>query len=282
MSAIMVTGASSGFGEAIALGLLDAGHQIYATMRNPARAPQALAARAGPDFALGQLDVVDRASREAAIAAMLARFGRIDILINNAGIAPMSSFEDATDAFLRNVFETNFFGPSALTRLVLPLMRAQGGGRIVNMSAIGAILTTPLMNAYCASKHALDSASAALDIEARPFGVRVASVLPGRFATAINAKSPTIEVSQPYLPMFEQMQRTRDSSPPPPSDLSPVVAATLRAAFDPDPLPRYLVELGLARELIGIIPELERLHVFEAGRAGAGTDRPPAQRMPQA
>ncbi len=268
MAVVMVTGASSGFGEAIALGMMAAGHQVHATMRDPAKAPASLRDVVGHGLQLGRLDVTDAGSREQALDQLLARFGRLDVLVNNAGIAPMSSFEDASDAFLRDVFETNYFGPCALTRLALPILRAQGGGRIVNMSAIGAILTTPLMNAYCASKHALDSTSAALDIEARPFGVRVASVLPGRFATAIMSKSPTVEVSAPYAGLAEHMLKSRAAAPPPPSDLTPVVEATMRAAFDPDPLPRYLVPLGLAETLVPIMPELERLHAFEAQRAG--------------
>lgn len=267
MAVVIVTGASSGFGEAIALAMAEAGHQVCATMRDPASAPASLLS-GGPDMMLAALDVTDPASREAALHSVLARFGRIDVLVNNAGIAPMSGFEDASDAFLRHVFDTNFFGPSALTREVLPIMRAQGGGRIVNMSAIGAILTTPLMNAYCASKHALDSTSAALDIEARSFGVRVTSVLPGRFATAIMSKSPSLEPSAPYAKLAAHMQASREAAPPPPSDLTPVVEATMCAAFDQDPLPRYLVSLGMAMVLSDIIPHLERLHAFEAQRAG--------------
>ncbi len=270
MSTVLITGASSGFGEAIAHAFLDAGHSVVATMRDPAKAPVALKARIGPQLSISQLDVVDPDARRRAVADFMNTHSRLDVLINNAGIAPRTGLEDTPNDLLRQVFETNYFGPCELMRLVLPIMREQGGGRIVNMSAIGAILTTPLMNAYCSSKHALDSTSAALDLEVRPFGIRVTSVLPGRYATALGAKSPQPPTSAPYIPMRDYMDRGRAAAGPAPTDLTPVTEATLKAATDPDPLSRYLVTGGLASTLVDILPELERLHEFEARRAGVG------------
>jgi NAD(P)-dependent dehydrogenase (short-subunit alcohol dehydrogenase family) len=270
MSVVLVTGASSGFGCVIAAAFAEAGHTVIATLRNPDAAPEPLKARVGPDFALTPLDVTDPASREAALAEVIKRFGRLDVLVNNAGIGAIAAFEDTPPAVVRQIFETNYFGPSELMRLVFPIFREQGGGRIVNVTAIGAILATPLAAAYCASKHAMDATSAALDIEGRPFGVRVASVLPGPFATDIGAKSTKLEASAPYRGMLNHMMQGRAAAGPPPSDLTPVVEATIAAATDAEPSARYLVHGRLADVLIQTMPELARLQAFEAARAGVG------------
>jgi NAD(P)-dependent dehydrogenase (short-subunit alcohol dehydrogenase family) len=268
MSVVLVTGAGSGFGEAIALAFAGAGHQVIATMREPNRAPAAL--RSMARIELAPLDVTDPGSREAAIASALARHDRIDVLVNNAGIAPAASLEDTPDTLLRLVFETNYFGPVDLMRRLLPAMRAQNGGRIVNVSAAGAIMTTPLLNAYCASKHALDSTGAALDIEARSFGVRVVSVLPGPFRTAIAEKSPAVETSSPYRSVAEALRRTRMNGQPPSDDLQSVTTAVLEAASAARPRVRYLVPGALAGQIAAAVVELERVHYFEVARARLG------------
>jgi NAD(P)-dependent dehydrogenase (short-subunit alcohol dehydrogenase family) len=269
MAVVLVTGASSGFGEAISLGFLDAGHRVVASMRNPAAAPSALTDRLGPALRIIPLDVTSEPSRREAIEDVLAHEASLDVLVNNAGISLFASLEDTSSEAMRRVFETNYFGPCELMRAVLPIMRRQGRGRIVNISAIGAVLTTPLLNAYCASKHALDASSAAADIEVRPFGVRVLSVLPGQFKTEIGAKSPPPVIGAAYQGMAAHMAKGRAARAADVlTDLSPVVEQVLAAATDAEPRPRYLAGVGIALELKPALAELERLHAFESHRAG--------------
>ena len=270
MAVVLVTGCSSGFGEAAAFRLAEIGHQVFATLRRPEAATPRL--RDHSNVRLHALDVTDPAARDRSLEAVVAQFGRLDVLINNAGVAFSASIEDSSEARTRALFETNFFGPLALMRSALTLMRAQGGGgRIVNVTAIGAIFATPLLGIYCASKHALDGATGAMDIEARPFGVRVVSVLPGPFKTAIAEKSPPPEITDGYVAIAEAMGRARAARPEDLlSDLTPVVDAVVAAAFDDDPKPRYLVGRGLTTELQHSLVEFERLQRFDLVRAGLG------------
>lgn len=271
MAVVLVTGCSSGFGEAIALGFLQKGGTVVATMRRPGSAPPGLKAdveKYGPRLQIVQLDVTDPKSREAAVKTVLDRNGRIDVLVNNAGVACSGSLEDTPFDLLRTVFETNFFGPHEMMRLVLPIMRKQGAGRIINVTAIGAIFATPLYNAYCASKHALDSISAGADIDTRSFGVRVVSVLPGQFKTAIGGKRLASETSAAYEGISNAMAKARERRAGDVlADLSPVVDAVMEAANHPDPKPRYVVGKGMAEMLVPIVVELEKLHQFDLQRA---------------
>jgi NAD(P)-dependent dehydrogenase (short-subunit alcohol dehydrogenase family) len=274
MAVILITGCSSGFGEAIALGFLRRGDTVVATMRRPGAAPASLtaeAARHGSRLQLAALDVTDPDSRAAAVKGALDQNGRLDVLVNNAGVACSGSLEDTPLELLRLVFETNFFGPHEMMRLVLPVMREQGGGRIVNVTAIGAIFATPLYNAYCASKHAMDSISAGADIDARRFGIRVVSVLPGQFKTAIGEKRLQSPISPAYETISGEMAKAREKrAADVMTDLSPVVDAVVEAAAHPDPKPRHVVGKGMAEMLLPAVAELEKLHRFDLERAGLG------------
>src|SRR5262249_5416411 len=237
MAVVLVTGCSSGFGEAIALGFVRRGDAVVATMRHPHQPPANLAAeaaRTGTRLQLAPLDVTDAGSRLGAVKEALDRHGRIDVLVNNAGVACSGSLEDTSLEVLRLVFETNFFGPHEMMRLVLPVMRSQGAGRIVNVTAIGAIFATPLYDAYCASKHAMDSISAGADIDVRGFGVRVVSVLPGQFRTAIGEKRLASATSPAYETVAGAMAKAREArARGVPSDLSPVADARSEAGPHP-------------------------------------------------
>lgn len=243
MPVALITGCSSGFGEAIAGAFAARGYQVIATMRRPEAAPdslRALAAERPDDFVIAPLDVTSAEARRAAIDLAVERFGRLDLLINNAGVGARGSFEDTPESQFRTMYETNLFGPLELIRLALPVMRSQGGGRIVNVTSVAALLKTPMMSAYCGSKHALDAATAALDIETRSFGVRVVSVMPGPFKTALPQKSLDRPASEPYAKIAAHFNATFDGmEAKAPEDLTPVVDATLAAATDPDPAIRY-------------------------------------------
>ena len=255
MPVALITGCSSGFGEAIALALAQRGYQVVATMRKPESAPPSLKALAAKsaDVVIAPLDIADAAMRKAAIELTIQRFGRIDLLVNNAGISARGTFEDTPEVLWRAIFETNFFGPFELIRLVLPVMRQQGGGRIINVTSVAAVLKTPLLAAYAASKHALDTASAALDIETRSFGVRVACVMPGPFKTALPHNSLDREASLPYAAISKRFHATFDAmEAKAPEDLTPVVNAVMAAATDPDPAIRY----PAGTEAIAILPPI--------------------------
>ena len=263
MPVALITGCSSGFGEAMALAFADRGYQVVATMRKPESAPAsltALAAARPADVILAPLDVTDADMRKAVIDLAVARFGHIDLLINNAGVGARGAFEDTPDSQWRVMFETNLFGPLDLIRLALPLMRAQGEGRIINVTSVAAVLKTPFMAAYCASKHALDTATAALDIETRSFGVRVVSVMPGPFKTALPQKSLDRAASAPYAAIAAAFNTNFDGlEARAPEDVTPVVDAALAAATDADPMLRYTAGTDVVHILPPILQALAPL-----------------------
>ena len=177
-----ITGASSGFGRAIAEVVLERGGRVVATARDADRLAELAAnQRVHPV----SLEVTDAGQREAAVREALDRFGRIDVLVNNAGRTQVGAVEETTDAELRSLFELHFFAPVALTRLVLPPMRAQRGGAIVQMSSTGGQTTAPGFGAYCATKFALEGLSQAMADEVAPFGIRTLIVEPGAFRTGL-------------------------------------------------------------------------------------------------
>jgi NAD(P)-dependent dehydrogenase (short-subunit alcohol dehydrogenase family) len=177
-----ITGASSGFGRAFAEHAIAQGHNVVATARR-LEPLQELAALA-PDRVLAiSLDVTVMADAERVVAAALKRFGRLDVVINNAGYGVVGAFEETSDEELRGQMETNFFGAMNVTRAVLPVLRAQKSGAIVNMSSLGGQLSFAGFSAYSASKFALEGASEALAQELAPFGIKVMIVEPGQFRT---------------------------------------------------------------------------------------------------
>jgi NAD(P)-dependent dehydrogenase (short-subunit alcohol dehydrogenase family) len=177
-----ITGASSGFGRAFAEHALERGHNVVATARQ-LTALQDLAARA-PDRLLPlALDVALPGAAQAAIDAAISRFGRIDVLINNAGYGVVGAFEETSDSELRTIMETNFFGAMHVTRAALPILRAQKSGAIVNISSLGGQLSFAGFSAYSATKFAIEGISEALVQEMAPFGVKVLIVEPGQFRT---------------------------------------------------------------------------------------------------
>lgn len=167
---VLVTGASSGIGRAIATHLADRDHRVFGTSRK---------AGGGAVFEMIAMDVNDEASVKAAVARMLAMAGRIDAVINNAGIALRGAVEDTSVQEAKALFDTNFFGALRVCRAVLPSMRAQGSGTIVNISSLAGTFGAPFSGLYSASKFALEGASEALRLEVRSFGIRVVLVEPG-------------------------------------------------------------------------------------------------------
>ncbi|MDX3093190.1 oxidoreductase [Streptomyces sp. ME19-03-3] len=180
----LITGCSSGFGREIALAALAAGDRVMATARRPETLGD-LAQAGGDRISTAALDVTDPASVQAAVKAALAVFGRVDVLVNNAGSTMIGAVEETSMEQLRFQMEANFFGTAEVTKAIVPLMREQGSGTIVQMSSLGGRMTYPGLGGYDAAKHALEAFSEALSSELAPLGVRVLLVEPGMFRTKI-------------------------------------------------------------------------------------------------
>ena len=192
----LITGCSAGFGRELALAASAAGDRVMATARQPERLA-ALVAAGGGRVRTAPLDVTDEEQVAAAVARTLAEFGRIDVVVNNAGHGSVGAVEELDLADLRALLDVMFFGAVAVTKAVLPHLRAQGGGAIIQLSSMGGQVTMPGFGAYCAAKFALEGLSEALAAEVAPFGVRVLIVEPGAFRTEFGGermhRSPTID-----------------------------------------------------------------------------------------
>jgi NAD(P)-dependent dehydrogenase (short-subunit alcohol dehydrogenase family) len=267
----LITGATSGFGRVIADAALARGDAVVATSRQT----DGLQGLEDDERVLvSRLDVTDAADREAAVAAALDRFGRIDVLVNTAGRTQVGAVEETTDDELRALFDLHFFGPAALTRLVLPAMRAQGGGAIVQMSSVGGQVTAPGFGAYCATKFALEGLTQTLQEEVEAFGIRTLIVEPGAFRTGLFRPGAAYESAE--MPEYAGVvgptrAYVRDGDGLQPGD--PVkAAAAIIAALEADDPPLRLV-LGadaignIRRRLEGLSSELDAWE--DVGRATA-------------
>jgi NAD(P)-dependent dehydrogenase (short-subunit alcohol dehydrogenase family) len=181
--AVLVTGCSSGIGAATAARLADAGWTVYAT----ARRPETLAELEAKGCRTLALDVTDEASRKAAVDAVVETEGAVGVLVNNAGYSQSGAVESVADERVRAQFETNVFAPLAICRLVLPGMREQGWGKVVNVSSMGGRFTFPGGGLYHASKYALEALSDAMRFEVKGFGVDVILIEPGLIRTRFGA-----------------------------------------------------------------------------------------------
>ncbi|MDI5970686.1 oxidoreductase [Streptomyces sp. SL13] len=182
MSVWFITGASRGFGKELAAAALAGGDQVVATARNPQAVLDALP-EAGDSLLAVALDVTDQEQATAAVAAATERFGRIDVLVNNAGYGLFGSVEEITDAEARALFDTNVFGLLNVTRAALPTLRAQGAGRVLNIGSSAGFAAGAGRGLYGASKFAVESITEALRGELGPLGIHVTVVEPGSFRT---------------------------------------------------------------------------------------------------
>ena len=232
----LVTGVSSGIGQAIAARLAEAGYRVYGGMRSP-----------GPDPAIAglvpiRIDLCDDKSMATAVADILAAEGRIDLLVNNAGVTLIGSIEETAIDQARALFETDFFGLCRLTQLVLPAMRAAGRGRIVNIGSVLGLIPAAFMGYYSAVKHAIEGYTESLDHEVRPFGVRAIVIEPGfmrtRFGAAAASASGRIAA---YQEARSNAERRIGASVERGDDPGLVAAAVLRAAQARAPRLRYAV-----------------------------------------
>jgi len=190
---VLITGGSSGIGKSIGEFLMSKNFKVYGTSRNPKPNPST-------SFPLIALDVTKNETIIAAISELIAKEGKIDILINNAGIGITGPIEETPEEEIKKAFDTNFFGPLNVTKAVLPKMREQGGGLIVNITSIAGYMGLPYRGIYSATKAALEITTEAYSMEIRQFGIKMVNVAPGEFSTNIAASryhAPILDES-PY------------------------------------------------------------------------------------
>lgn len=255
--AVLITGCSTGIGRAAAEHLSARGWNVYATARNP----ESIADLAAKGCKTLALDVCDEASMRAAIAGIERSEGAVGVLINNAGYGQLGAFEEVPMGEVRRQFETNVFGLVAMTRLVLPGMRRQGWGKIVNLSSMGGRMTLPGGGYYHATKYAVEALSDVLRFEVKGFGIDVALIEPGaiktRFgATAIGSIGEPADASSPYAAfnasMAERMHDAFEGSMASMAAGPEAVARAIEKAISaPRPKTRYVVTLA-AHLLMGL------------------------------
>jgi NAD(P)-dependent dehydrogenase (short-subunit alcohol dehydrogenase family) len=230
----LITGASGGFGRAITEAAVAADDTVIATARNTEVLADVAAAHPGQVEAFA-LDVTDTAAIEAAVQDVIARHGRIDVLVNNAGRAHVGAAEETSEAELRSLFDVHVFGPAALTRAVLPHMRERRSGAIVQMSSMGGQLSFAGFSAYSGTKFALEGMSEALADEVRPLGIKVLIVEPGAFRTGLFGSTTDSEQIADYSATVgptRQMVEASDGRQP--GDPAKAAAAIITAIDAPE------------------------------------------------
>ena len=250
----LVTGASSGIGRATARELSAAGFNVFGTSRNAA----ATEPLAGVTFL--DLDVTRNESVAAVVEEVLDRFGRIDVLVNNAGAGLAGAAEESSISQTKASFETNVFGTIRMTNAVLPHMRAQGAGRIVNISSILGLIPAPYMAVYASTKHAVEGYSESLDHEVREHGVRVVLVEPGYTSTGFDTNAAWADSPIPAYARQRDIARDLVTGAMEKADDPTVVAKVIvAAATDANPRVRYT-----AGSLSGRVSTLRRLVPWRA------------------
>jgi NAD(P)-dependent dehydrogenase (short-subunit alcohol dehydrogenase family) len=239
MSTTIITGTSSGIGLAAAVHFARRGHHVYATMRDTSRSAdlEKAAADAGVEVTVRQLDVDDDSSIERCLGAIIAEQGRVDLLVNNAGVAWMRPWELAPMEEIEQTFRTNFFGAVRCAMAVVPTMRRQGSGAIVNISSIAGRMGLPIQGPYCASKAAMLAFTESLAIELREHGVRVFSVLPGFTSTPILTKvwdDYRAEPTNPYGALWDRWSALYDQGRTMACDPTVVAEVVEHALEQPD------------------------------------------------
>ena len=228
-----ITGAARGMGVDLAQAALDAGHCVVATARDAAKVTAALGEH---DRLLAlSLDITEPAAAQAAAAAAVERFGRIDVLVNNAGNFYAGYFEEISDTQFRAQMETNFFGPLNVTRAVLPVMRKQRSGKVVTISSTAGIIGQEFVAAYAASKFALEGWMESLRYDVAPYGISTTIVEPGFFRTELLVEGASS--IWPELSIEDYAERTAET-------IAIWKSMNGKQGGDPAKLSRALVQLG--------------------------------------
>jgi len=230
----LVTGASSGIGRATASALVEAGFTVVGTSRRTSLATPL------EGVTLLELDVASDASVRRLVDQVTEQFGRIDVLVNNAGIGAAAAAEDSSIAQAKDVFDVNVFGVIRMTNAVLPLMRAQRSGRIINVSSVLGLIPAPFMAVYAATKHAVEGFSESVDHEVRAYGIRVLLVEPGYTNSQFEANAMAPDAPLPAYAAQRQIAANVLSAAMRDADDPTVVASVVvKAATDNSPRLRY-------------------------------------------
>src|ERR1700722_3583667 len=259
-----ITGASSGFGRALAEAVLKRGDDAVVCARRKAALDSLVTPYAKPALAI-ELDVTDADARLRAVRAALDRFDRIDVLANISGRGSLGAAEEFSPQQLREQTEVNFFAAAEMTRAVLPTMRAQRSGRILQLTSIGSLVSVGGFGPYCASKFALDGWSRALRDEVKPLGIAVTIVAPGAFRTefagSVNMRpAQRIDTYRPVVDPVEAYLYGGDGKQP--GDTAKAAAA-MSAVVESDAPPLHLL-LGV--DAIGVYEEKQAAFSAELGR----------------
>ena len=237
-----ITGCSTGFGRELSKILIARGYRVVATARDAKKIADLVAGHSDTTLAL-ELDVERQPQITDAVAATERRFGRIDVLVNNAGYGYLAAIEEGDDTDIRAMFETNVFGLAALTRAVLPVMRAQRSGAIVNISSMGGFIGFPGSGYYAATKFAVEGLSESLSKEVVPFGIKVIIVEPGPFRTdwagrsLKSPKRPIEAYAETAIARRRQIQGISGSQPGDPVRAAEAIIATVEQPNPPLRLP---------------------------------------------
>ena len=230
----LITGAAAGIGKATSAGLVEAGFEVVGTSRNTSE----ITPRDGVTFL--DLDVTSDESVSNAVQRVIEQFERLDVLINNAGVGAMGAAEELSLAQHQNVFDINVFGPIRMTKAVLPHMRTQGSGRVINISSVLGFIPAPFMAAYAASKHAIEGYSESLDHEVREHGVRVLLVEPAYTNTGFETNAIRPDTPLPtYAKQRHTMNDLMAAAISDGDDPAAVADVIVTAATDPKPKLRY-------------------------------------------
>ena len=238
-----ITGCSTGFGRELAKMVLDRGYRVVVTARDPAKVEDIAAPYRDRALVL-QLDVTDLVEVDAAVKSAVKHFGRIDVLVNNAGIGYFGAVEESDEEEVRRMFEINFFGLSRMTRAVLPTMRRQRSGHIVNISSIGGLKSFPTLAYYNATKYAVEGFSEALSLELAPLGIKVTIVEPSGFRTDWAGRSAAESKNRiaDYAPTAgKNLDDIRGYSGKQPGDPVRAAEAIITALESPNPPLRLLL-----------------------------------------
>ncbi|MGE0803539.1 MAG: oxidoreductase [Lautropia sp.] len=270
-----ITGCSTGLGRALAQRVLAGGGRAAVCARRPADIAELVAPHADRALAV-TLDLRDGGQIGAAVAAAEARFGRIDVLVNNAGYGYQTTIEEGDDAEIRNLFETNVFGLFALTRAVLKGMRERRSGYIINITSVAGYRGLPGSGYYAASKHAIEGWSDALHAEAAPLGIRVTCVAPGPFRTDWSGRS--LRQTPNRVAGYEQtavarMQRTGTLTGKQAGDPDRAAALMIELAALPAP-PRSIVLGAQGNEAVATTLAAQAAEIAQWRERGSATDFP--------
>jgi NAD(P)-dependent dehydrogenase (short-subunit alcohol dehydrogenase family) len=263
-----VTGAARGMGVDIVRAALDAGHRVVATARDAAKVTEVFGER--QNLLPVSLDITDPDAATAAVEAAVERFGRIDVLVNNAGLFYAGFFEEISPEQLRHQMEVNFFGPLNVTRAVLPVMREQRSGQVVTFSSTAGLIGLEFVAAYCASKFALEGWMESIRFDLAPYGITTMIVDPGFFRTELLVEGASTLWPELSIPDYADrtaatIEAWKGMNGAQPGDPAKLAAAVVQLADSPEPPLRFIAGVDAVEIAAGKAQAL--LEQAEAHRA---------------